>query len=93
MALVKEIRDESTGVLCMYWKCVKIVYDAERGSSLVEAHGWPSLWHYQQKKNPLMAKQWEIPTGAAPQLATGVEILMQASALSQPCFDGAKEVQ
>lgn len=88
MAWIKNIEDESTGVIVPYWEVVSVFYNHRLQLSVLEVGGWASKDAYDNNKAPVLVKRWEIPSGAAPQLAQGAVAFVSGYAKQQPEFQG-----
>lgn len=88
MAWIKNIAHESHGAVASYWEVVSVFYDHKRQISILEVGGWVSAQAYADGLAPLMTKNWEIPSGLAPQLATGAVQFVSGFAKSQSEFEG-----
>lgn len=91
MAWIKEIAHESHGAIASYWEVVSVYYDHRRQLSQLEVGGWVSAEAYANGLAPLLVKNWEIPSGLAPQLAAGAIAFVSGFAKQQPEFQGATD--
>lgn len=88
MAWIKNIEDSSTGVVASYWEVISVYYNHKKQESLLEVGGWVSEQAYVDGKNPIMNKAWQIPSGLAPELASGAVAFVSGYAKQQPEFEG-----
>lgn len=93
MAWIKQIADESTGAVAEYWEVIGVVYDHRSQISTLSVGGWVNKLHYNANRNPLLRREWIIPSGLAPQLAAGAVAFVSGYAKQQAEFDGWQEDQ
>lgn len=88
MAWIKTIAHEAHGAEAHYWEVISVYYEHKRQLSILEVGGWVNAEAYNNGLSPLLTKIWEIPSGLAPQLATGAVQFVSGFAKSQPEFEG-----
>lgn len=88
MAWVKSIAREDNGAVATYWEVISVFYSHSEQKSLLMAGGWVDQNAYENNLQPLMIKEWDIPSGAAPDLATGAVAFVSGFAKAQPEFEG-----
>lgn len=89
MAWTKSIKREDNGAEATHWDVISIVYDHREQLSRLTAGGWVDAQAYADNLQPLIIKEWSIPSGLAPQLATGAVTFVTSYAMGQPEFEGA----
>ena len=92
MGWCKTIEDEKTGVNVTFWEVISVVYNHREQQSDLCVGGWISKSAYDSNKDPAMVKNWTIPSGLAPELATGAVAFVSSYAKTQPEFEGYTEV-
>lgn len=88
MAWLKEIAREDNAAVATYWEVISIYYDHAKQVSDLAVGGWVDQAAYDQGYQPLMTKNWVIPSGLAPELATGALAFVGGFAKNQPEFEG-----
>jgi len=92
MAWLKEYIDPDTGVSASYWEVIGITYQHREQLSELKVGLWSSADAYAANKATLRVKTYLIPSGLAPELATGALAFVSGYAKSQPEFEGWSEV-
>lgn len=92
MAWTKVIKHPSNGAEASYWEVISINYDHKSQLSMLQIAGWVDGQAYEDGLEPLIVKNWEIPSGLAPQLAAGAIAFITNFAKSQPEFEGSTDV-
>lgn len=92
MAWIKEIKRQDNGASAFYWEVISIHYSHIEQTSRLIVGGWVSQEAYEELKEPLMTKEWEIPSGLAPELSAGALAFVGGFAKSQVDFAGFTEV-
>jgi hypothetical protein len=86
MAWEKSITREDNGAVATYWEVISIYYNHRTQKSILAVGGWVSQSAYENSLEPLMTKSWEIPSGLAPELASGAVTFVSTFAQAQAEF-------
>ena len=92
MAWLKNIAEGRTGAEATFWEVVSIVYNHREEQSDLTVGGWVSEGAYTEGKDPIITKNWSIPSGLAPELATGAISFVTSYARARDEFEGSEEV-
>lgn len=89
MAWIKEWEHPDNGSIGSYSEMETITYNNRTQLSEMSVSVWISAEAYNNNKSPLFTKIYIIPSGLAPELASGAKAFVQAYAKAQPEFEGA----
>ena len=89
MGWSKSIAREDNAAVATYWEVISIYYDHAKQVSDLAVGGWVDQAAYDQGYQPLMTKNWVIPSGLAPELATGAVTFVSTFVQAQEEFQDA----
>lgn len=92
MAWIKEITHPDHGAVASFWETISIHYDKRRQLSTLQVGGWVGEQAYNDNLSPLLVKIYEIPSGLAPELASGAEAFIASYVRGQEEFEGSQDV-
>ncbi len=88
MGWLKQIEQVETGVVVGFWEVISVFYSHKNQISTLEVGGWVNKDAYDNGKQAVIIKSWHIPSGLAPELATGAVAFVSGYAKAQPEFEG-----
>jgi len=88
MAWIKSFTHPDTGAEGNFWEMETILYNHRTQLSELRVSVWVNAAAYSASKAPLHTISYVIPSGLAPQLATGAVQFVSGFAKSQPEFEG-----
>lgn len=91
MAWTKTWTDPDTGVIADYWEVIGIKYQHREQMSEMTVGVWVSAEAHASLQ-PVHTVVFNVPSGAAPELAAGALHFVTEYCLTQPEFDGAIKV-
>lgn len=91
MAWIKTFTHPDTGAEGNFWEMETILYNHRTQLSELRVSVWVSATHYTNAKTPLHSISYVIPSGLAPQLASGAQAFVSGYVRSQPAFEGSED--